>query len=236
MKSLPTDNLHTSILELSKSLSELRVEFIENEMPTMFACSCGIVGQVAFKNAVKNFKGRIVYYVDIDKFQEIVEEVERPTVDGSKRVVFVNDAHTKPFSHIKHLCSLFTACIFASGRLTTQLSSLFRIVRVFPDTHGVPTFGEMVARKDGFVPPEINLINPADSAHRLIASGAPHATICNWLLHKGLDTATDEKRKHKAIEIVAQCDLDLAKCKRTLILSKILEYYIGQIAGLSSSE
>jgi hypothetical protein len=236
MKYLQTENLIASISELSESLKELQMDFVENEMPTIFVCSCGIVGQVAFKNAVKNFKGRIVYYVDIDKFQEIIEEVERPTVDGSKRVVFVHDAHTKPFSHLKHLCSLITACVFASGRLTTQLSSLFRIVRVFPDTHGFPTFGEMVARKDGFVPPEINFTNPADSAHRLIASGAPHTTICNWILYKGLHVTMNEKNKHKTVEIVAQCEVDLVKCKRTLILSKILEYYIGQIAGLSSSE
>lgn len=207
-----------------------------DEMPTMFVCSCGIVGQTAFRHAIKNFKGPIVYYVDTDAFPTVVADLERPTIDGYKRILFVPDAHTKPFSHVKHLCTISTATVFAAGRLTSSLASVFRIVRVFPDTQGFPTFGEMVARKDGYVPPEICFDQPADSAHRLVASGAPPATICNWLLSKGLDRRIRDEYKHETVAIVAKCELDMVTCKRNLILSKILEYYITQIAGLSSSE
>lgn len=238
----------------------LGIRHVETGVPIMFSGPCDLLNQLVMEHVVKHFKGFVARRRDYDDFARLMSDVARASIDGTKRMVVVPDIHETPISEVKRLCSVPSAWVVATGRPTQTVSGLLYVQRIVPDTailhrliigeaerngialHSYPpegsfdTIAEFIAACDGCAPPDIQLADPADTAHRMVASGAAPSYMCKLLLRhamKGCDT--DDKRRAVA-ETCAACDAAMARCRRPLILSKILEYHIAQIARYSSSE
>lgn len=227
--------------------------------PVVFSGLCGLTTQLAAEAHASRFEGLVARYGAYDSFQDLAREVSRPSIDGSLRMVVVPEVHRVPPSHVKRLCAIPNAWVVASGRATPSLPALFQVEVVAPSPGeiaagvlgglaeagvAVPevpegefdTAGELVAALDGFAAPAVALRSPADTAHRLVASGAPTGYICRTVFRHAIANARGDRNKRMVTEISARCDAEMAACRRPLVLSKILEYHLRQIARYSSSE
>lgn len=230
-------------------------------VPVVFTGPCGLASQLAAEVHASRFAGYVARYGGFDSFRDLEREASRPSIDGGMRMVVVPEVHRVPPSHVKRLCAIPNAWVVASGRATPSVPALFQVEVVanrMADARsavleglaeaGVPvpevppgefeTVGELVAALDGFAAPgfAVSLKSPADTAHRLVASGAPAGYICRAVFKHAIANARGEENKRMVTEISARCDAEMARCRRPLILSKILEYHLRQIARHSSSE
>eukprot|EP00873_Tetraselmis_striata_P026969 jgi/Tetstr1/447233/TSEL_034670.t1 len=233
---------------------------VDAGIPVMFAGPCDLLNQLAMERVVRGFRGFVARRADYDDFAELLGDISRVSIDGSARMVVIADIHKAPVSETKRLCAAPGAWVVATGRPTPAVSGMLRVERIVPDMPKLQraiireaernglvlqcypregtfdTIGEFIAACDGCAPPDVALASPADTAHRLVASGASSSYICKLVLRHALKGCADDARRHQVVEICAACDAAMARCRRPLVLSKILEYHIAQIARHSSSE
>lgn len=221
-------------------------------VPVVFTGPCGLTSQLAMETHVSRFRGFVARYGDYESFGDLLREASRASIDRSIRMVVVPEVHSVPPTHLKRLCSLSNVWVIACGKVKPSVPSLFQVEVVAPSLSearvviaeelGVEdeggefdTIGEFLAACDGLLSPSVALKSPADTAHRLVASGGPTGYICRVVFKHAIKNAK-EKNKHKIAEAAAECDAEMARCRRPLVLSKVLEYYLRQIAKYSSSE
>ena len=172
----------------------------------------------------------------------------------------IPDVHTVPVEYIKRLCSLSHVLVVASGELKTPIHGFFHLVRLAPSLDeqkksvlkyasdiGMPiseldvaltarSFATFLAMCDRQCLPAVRLKYPEATAYTLLTAGATTSDICNMLLAHALQGCRTDKTKHKVLQLVADCDLQMTSCKRNLMLCKILQDYMTQIAKYSSSD
>lgn len=224
----------------------------------LFTGPCGLTTQLAAETHVARFAGFVARYWDYESFQDLAADVSRVSIDKSVRMVVVPEVARVPVSHLKRLCAIPNAWVVASGGFGPATPALFQVETVAPrpataaavireecaragiaTADPVPadcdydTAGEFVAACDGFAGPAVALRAPADTAHRLIASGAPTSYICKMVFKHAIAGA---KCKRAVTRAAALCDAEMARCRRSLVLAKILEFHLAQIARYSESE
>lgn len=238
----------------------LGVPDLETGIPVVFAGPCDLLNQLVLEHVVTGFRGFVARRNDYGDFAKLLGDANRVSIDGSLRLVVVADVHLAPVSEIKRLCSVSSAWVVGTGRPVGAVAGMMRVVRLTPDMtemrraiigeaerNGVAlqcypeegsydTVAEFIALCDGCARPEIKLGSPADTAHRLVASGAPRSYVCKLLLRHAMKGCARDENRHAVARVCAACDSEMARCRRPLVLSKILEYHIAQIAKYSSSE
>ena len=232
---------------------------VDPGIPVLFTGPCALTAQLAMETHVKRFKGFVARYWKYASFGDLLVEATRSSIDKSVRMVVVPEVHRVSASEIKRLCSAPGVWVVASGRVRPTTPAVFQVELVVADPESsrnaiaaecaeagievdkrafeshFETLAEFVAACDGFTGPNVDLSNPSETAHRLVASGAPASYICKMVLKRAVvDAGPGEERAREITRLVAQCDAEMARCRRPLVLSKILEFYIRGIAELSS--
>lgn len=97
------------------------------------------------------------------------------------------------------------------------------------------TISEFIALYDGRRPPGVALKLVESSVYTLLSSGAPTSIICKLILQHALGGCKDDVSKHEVTKLVAECDMKISESCSKLVLPKILQLYMTQIAKYSSS-
>lgn len=226
---------------------------VDPGIPVLFTGACDLTAQLAMETHVKRFSGFVARYLKYGSFGDLLVEATRPSIDKSLRMVVVPEVHRVKPSELKRLCSAPGAWVVASGRPGPETPALFQVEVVAPDRvssraailaecakEGVEvdpralesdfdTLGEFVAACDGFTGPRVDLKDPAETAHRLVASGAPTSYICRMVFRSAVRGLADGDAR-AITKLAADCDAEMARCRRPLVLSKILELYLRKIA------
>ena len=205
----------------------------------VFSGPCDVTNQLVVKSYAMDHRGQKLVYQPGDDFIKLFQDVNRNTIDSTKYLVVVYDVEKIPISNIKRLVSCSHVWVVATGRFTPELSGFLRLIRVGTppgfctkiireaERNGVKvqcfpmeydTIGEFVMYCDGCEIPEVDFKHPAESAHKLLGTGLPPSYICRKILFH-----------QKCVDLCAKCELDMVRCKRSLVMSKILEYYIREI-------
>jgi hypothetical protein len=227
---------------------------VDPGIPVLFTGACSLTSQLAMEAHVKGFRGFVARYWNYASFGELLADATRPSIDKSIRMVVVPEVHRAKPSELKRLCSAPGVWVVASGRASPAIPALFQVEVVAPDPvssraaivaecarEGVEvdgialesefeTLGEFVAACDGFAGPSLDLEDPAETAHRLVASGAPTSYICRTVFRSAVRACGDDEGARAITKLAADCDAEMARCRRPLVLSKILEIYLRKIA------
>lgn len=174
--------------------------------------------------------------------------------------MLIPDVQVMPVEYIKYLCTLSHVLVIASGELKTPIHGFFYLVRLAPSLNKqkqdivnyaskmgltIPnlelalkaqSFSVFLAICDGYGVPLIKLKYAEVTAYTLLTTGATTSENCKLILYHAWQGCSSDKAKHRVLQLVSECDLQMTICKRNIILCKILQDYMTQIAKYSSSE
>jgi hypothetical protein len=248
------------IMSFSQIFKEIDLDVENIKRSTLFFGSCSLWRQLVARHYIRNFKGFVTHFTNGSDFRTVLNDAGRKSIDGRMRMVVMSNVHTVPVEYIKQLCSLNHVLVVASGELKTPIHGFFYLVRLAPaleeqkksvlnyasdigmsipdveSTGKAQSFAAFLAICDGQRLPAVRLKYPEATAYTLLTTGAAGSDICKIILAHALPGCRTEKAKHKVVKLVSDCDLQMTVCKRNLMLCKILQDYLTQIAKYSSSD